>query len=122
MRRETTNEDDVQMSDVLCDYCHAEWSGDRPFVEGHRGACICGNCLRVAYGALVNDRAATAPADFMCTLCREGAPDRAALDRADEPGWQSPAYPDACVCRRCVKRAAGVLHKDPDYAWTKPVA
>lgn len=110
------------MSDVLCDFCHAEWTEDRPFIEGHHGACICGSCLRVAYVSLVVDPIDMPPTDYTCTLCREGESDRAALDRAGEPGWPSPAHPEARICRRCAKRAAGVLHKDPDFAWTKPVA
>ena len=31
------------------------------------------------------------------------------------------AYDDAVACLRWLKRAAGALHKDPDYEWRKPV-
>jgi hypothetical protein len=53
-------------------------------------------------------------------MCLEGQRDREALDRGDEPGWQGPVDSEAWVCRRCIKMAAGALHKDKDYEWTKP--
>lgn len=121
MIRPGADPDDVRMADVLCDFCRGPWTLDRPMVEGHRGAVICGHCLTVAYTTLVLERAAS-PVDFDCLLCREGPRDRAALERAGEPGWTSPAHAEASVCRRCVKRAAGALHKDPDAAWCKPVS
>jgi len=119
MRREGTDESNVEMSDVLCDFCHAEWTEDLPMVEGHRGACICGKCLTVAYREVMVEKSGET-GDYTCTLCRESAEDRAALDRAGEPGWRSPMYPEAAACRRCLKRSAGVLHKDPDFDWRKP--
>lgn len=113
MRREGCDEENIQMSDVLCDFCHQEWTLDRAMVEGHRGACICGNCLMVAWMELI-ERGISDPvgAEEMCVLCREM--------KADDPHWRSPAYDEALACARCVKRSAGVLHKDPDIAWTKP--
>jgi hypothetical protein len=112
MRKPGTDENNVQMSDVLCDFCHAEWVEDMPLIEGHHGSCICGKCLTVAYTEIVLHGHNTAPKDYQCTMC---------LEHRDEPAWQSPAYPEAVVCRRCVKLAAGALHKDKDFAWTKPV-
>jgi len=108
------------MSDVLCDFCHREWTDDVPMIEGHHGSCMCGRCLAVAYAELVLQRQTPVINAFECPLCLEGPKDREALDRADEPGWPSPLHPDVVACRRCVKRASGVLHKDPDYDWTKP--
>ncbi|MEY4827005.1 MAG: ClpX C4-type zinc finger, partial [Planctomycetota bacterium] len=32
--------------DFLCDFCGRDWTHAAPFVEGHHGACICGECLR----------------------------------------------------------------------------
>ena len=121
MFRPGTDENNVQMSDVLCDFCHREWTEDMPFIEGHRGRTICGNCLSLGYAETVNGRAATAPAGYTCLMCREDEEDRAELDRAGERGWQSPMH-DAAICLRCLKRAAGALHNDPDHAWRKPPA
>lgn len=111
MRRPGTDDDNVQMSDVLCDFCHAEWIVDLPMVEGHRGSCICGKCLRIAYIDLIVNRADDVERGYTCTLC---------LTEPDGPAWRSPMYDDAIICRQCVKRSAGVLHKDKDTDWTKP--
>jgi len=119
MLRPGADQSNVQMEDVLCDFCHRAWTADVPFIEGHRGAVMCGQCLTVAYDELVISRAGET-GDFQCVLCREGEKDRAAENRPDEPGWKSALDESVAVCRRCVKRAAGVLHKDPDYAWRKP--
>lgn len=113
MQRPNTDETNVQMSDILCDFCHQEWTLERPMVEGHRGACICGNCLRLAYTELAIAGHGTAPAGYLCTLCRENR---------EEIGWQSLVFPEVCACRRCVKQSAAVLQKDPDLGWKKPDA
>ncbi|MEM7227596.1 MAG: hypothetical protein AAF432_02160 [Planctomycetota bacterium] len=120
MRKPGTDENNVQMSDVLCDFCHREWTEDIAMVEGHHGACMCERCLLLAYTELVLNRGTPVVDDFTCPLCREGRDDRAAMDRHEEPGWPSPLYPDVVACRRCIKRASGVLHKDPDFDWAKP--
>jgi hypothetical protein len=120
MRKSGTDESNVQMSDVLCDFCHREWTDDIAMIEGHHGSCICGNCLKLAYMQLVMQCDNSIINEFKCPLCLETAADRNALDRSAEPGWASPILPDVVVCRRCVKRAAGALHKDPDFDWRKP--
>jgi hypothetical protein len=120
MRRPGTDPMDVRMEDVLCDFCHQPWSDERPMVEGHQGACICGKCLTIAYREVALDNAGSAPADFKCIMCLEGPEDRRALERPVESGWQSPMYLEASICRRCIKQSAGVLHKDPDIEWRKP--
>ncbi len=122
MRKPGIDEDNVQMSDVLCDFCHREWTEETPMIEGHHGSCICGRCLRVAYVTVVRDEAPTAPEDYHCTLCLEKEQDRAAQNRPNEPGWQSPMYEEAMICRRCIKLGAGVLHKDKAFDWTRPGA
>lgn len=114
------NADNVQMSDVLCDFCRREWTEDVPFIEGHRGRVICGHCLAVGYREIVLAHGDDGNHAFDCTMCRESGEDRAALERADEPGWPSPLHPEAVICRRCIKRASGALHKDPDFDWRKP--
>ena len=119
MRKPQTDESNVQMSDVICDFCHREWTESRPMVEGHQGSCICGDCLRIAYVELVLTPASEQPLGAKCVLCLEDAADRAALGRGAEPGWTSPHF-DASVCRRCLKQSAGVLHTDPDINWRKP--
>ena len=120
MRKPGTDENNVQMTDVLCDFCHTEWVEDQPMIEGHQGSCICGKCLKVAYAEVVVNNLSNAPEQFTCPMCLERTADRKALERGDELGWQSPLYPEVVICRRCIKLAAGSLHKDPDFAWTKP--
>ncbi|MFO0962712.1 MAG: ClpX C4-type zinc finger protein [Phycisphaerales bacterium] len=115
MHRPGCNPDDVQMSDILCDFCEAPWTHELPMVEGHHGACICGGCLAQAYRALV--LAAAAPAEGTapqpCSLC---------LETRDEPAWTSPRRAQAIACRRCVRQSAAVLAKDPDSGWRRPEA
>jgi hypothetical protein len=120
MRKPGTDENNVKMSDVLCDFCHREWTDDSPMIEGHQGSCICGECVARAYTAVIVEGASdAAPPDYFCVMCLEGGRDRASLGRAGEPGYKSPMH-EACICRRCTKLAAGVLHKSTDYEWTKP--
>ncbi len=122
MRKPDTDPDNVQMSDVLCDFCHRQWIEDVPMIEGHHGSCICGNCLTVAYTAVVLHGESSAPADFKCTMCLETNADREAEERSDHVGWQSPMHEEAVICRRCIKLAAGALHKDADSSWRKPAS
>ncbi len=121
MRKPGTDENNVQMTDVLCDLCRREWTEHVPMIEGHQGSCICGRCLTLAYIEIVQNGQNTAGSDYACSMCLEAEKDRAALKRADEPGWRSPANEDAAVCRRCVKLAAGALAKDPESGWKKPM-
>ncbi|MCE2925504.1 MAG: hypothetical protein LW822_08640 [Phycisphaeraceae bacterium] len=97
----------------VCDFCHNHFADDRPMVEGHKGALICGQCLTPAYTSLIHLGQGSEHAGAHCTMCLE--------DRA-EAQWASPAYPDAHICVRCVKQGAGVLSKDPDFNWSKPLA
>jgi hypothetical protein len=120
MRKPGTDENNVQMSDVQCDYCQREWTEDVPMVEGHRGSCICGRCLTLAYSEVVVDDSGSAADGYACRLCRETGQDREALSRGDEHGWASPMEPEVCICRRCIKQAAGALVKDPGSGWKKP--
>jgi hypothetical protein len=117
MLRPGADEQNVQMSDVLCDFCQREWTEDVPFIEGHRGRIICGNCVRLAVEEVRVTGRGTAPQGYMCTLCRENEDDRAALDRAGEAGWSSPAYPESIACARCIGAAAEALTDDPDVDW-----
>ena len=96
MRKPGTDETNVQMSDVLCDFCHREWTETVPMIEGHQGACLCGRCLTLAYAQVVLHGNSTAPPDYRCPMCLEQPADRETLGRADEPGWQSPLY-DAAI-------------------------
>ena len=122
MRKPGTDENNVQMTDVLCDFCHREWDDQIPMLEGHHGSCVCGKCLSLAYREVILNKANSAPHDFKCPMCLEESADRAALERGNEPGWQSPMYPDAVICKRCIKLASGALHKDRDFDWQKPKA
>lgn len=121
MRKPGTDEMNVQMSDVLCDYCHREWTEDVPIIEGHHGSCICGNCLTIAFTEVVLHPADDMPTEFDCRMCLENAEARKELNRANEPGWPSPMHDDAFICRRCIKLAAGALHKDTNFPWQKPM-
>ena len=120
MRKPGVNPQNVQMNDVLCDFCHQEWREDVPFIEGHQGSCICGPCLTQAWLDLIAGRN-TLTQGYTCPMCRESGEDRAALDRAGEPGWQSPKGNNAVICTRCMGLAATALEKDPDSGWQRPV-
>jgi hypothetical protein len=110
MRKPGTDPDNVQMSDVLCDFCRREWTEEVTMVEGHQGSVICSNCLRLAHSVVV-EQAMAEPLDLTCTMCLESRDDRRALDR-DDPMWESPAWPgEAAICRRCIRMASGVVSK-----------
>ncbi len=111
MRRPGTDPDNVQMSDVLCDFCQREWELEIPMIEGHQGSIVCGRCLTVAYAEIVVSKSPEPPSPIKCTMC---------LEDRDDPTWRSPVSDEASICRRCIKQAAGGLHKDKDYDWSKP--
>ncbi len=120
MRKPGIDESNVQMSDVLCDFCHRQWTEDEPMIEGHHGSCVCGKCVTLAYAQVVLNGDSTAPADFKCPMCLEATADREALERGGERGWQSPLHDEAVICERCINLAAESLHKSKDWGWTKP--
>ena len=111
MHKPGVNPDHVQMSDVLCDFCRADWTGQTPFVEGHHGSIVCGKCLTVAYMQVVTAGESSAPEGSPCTMCLENRP---------EPAWRSPLFPEAVICRSCIKLGAGTLERDSDYQWKRP--
>jgi len=97
-----------------CDYCKMAWAADRQMIEGHRGSLICDRCLSIAYTEIVHLDSGYHPAKTeACRLCLE-------VER-DGLHWQSPIDDAALACRRCIKQSAGVLHKDPDFPWKKPI-
>lgn len=106
---------DAQGADIFkCDFCAAPWAEDLAMVEGHRGSIVCGRCLSVAYAELVHlGSGRPAMPGETCVLCLE--------TERPEPHWESPARPGVLACLRCVKQSAGVLHKDRDTAWSKPM-
>ena len=120
MRKPGTDAGNVQMSDVLCDFCRRPWTEDVPMIEGHQGSCLCARCLAVAYTEVVLGGRSAGPSRYKCPMCLEGEADREALGRVGEPGWQSPVHPEAVVCRRCIELAARQLEKDEDYGWRRP--
>lgn len=114
MHREGADPLNMTADDFLCDFCGQHWREDRPFVEGHRGSCICGSCLSVAFSALALHGISDTPAEGeACALCL--------LERPEVDHWRSPVHEDKLACVQCVKRSAGVLHKDDEVAWRKPV-
>ena len=119
MQRPGVDPSNVQMSDILCDFCHRAWSEDEPMVEGHRGSCICGRCLTVAYtDAIIGGTGETS--DARCVMCLEDERDRAAMKRGGQPCWRSPLHESAVICGRCIELAATALQKDGDFTWSKP--
>jgi len=111
MRKPGTDPENVQMSDVLCDFCHSEWREDAPFIEGHHGSIVCGKCLTVACTAVLLNADNTGKPGYTCTMCLEPRPD---------PAWESPMFPEATICKRCINLAAGTLSKDKDFNWKRP--
>jgi hypothetical protein len=110
MQRPGADPEDMRPEDFLCDFCGRCWSPDRPMVEGHRGSLVCGPCLTVAWVEVVNHGQRSAMPGTECRLCRE---------TRDGPAWASPL--EAVACLRCIKQSAGVLAKDAESGWKKPV-
>jgi hypothetical protein len=91
---------------VSCDFCRTDWNGQDPVIEGHRGAIICLECLKLAIDAL-----APAGEKFKCIMClREPLPP--AMDR-----WHHPQNPATFACRDCIRQTADVFDRDPDVPW-----
>jgi hypothetical protein len=88
--------------DFLCDFCGRDWSVAQPFVEGHHGSCVCGDCLRAALARPDSDHGG-----FRCNLCLE--------DRADLALSAAAAH----LCRRCRDRSARALERDPESGWSR---
>lgn len=147
MHRPGADIERMDMADILCDFCGTPWREDRPMIEGHRGSCICGSCLSLAYRevvlAAVSSRPEPLPAGMSvadvvpgaptldgapmtadgrafepCCLCLEGKP--------DEPHWRSPLaepgvpFEHKLACRRCIKMAASTLERDRGSTWHRP--
>jgi hypothetical protein len=113
VRKPDTDPLDVRMTDVLCDYCHREWTESVPMIEGHHGACVCGRCLSAAYVAVVHAGVDDGKGAFKCRMCLE--------DRKDS-SWASPVDEEALICLRCIKLGARALEKDAESGWTRPEA
>jgi hypothetical protein len=94
-----------------CDFCRKPWAEDRPMVEGHQGHLVCARCLTTAYLDVVHLGGGHDLAKSGCTMCLEQRP---------EQHWASPLFPDARICRRCIKQSATTLEKDPDSGWRRP--
>jgi len=91
---------------ISCDFCRTDWNGQDPVIEGHRGAIICLECVKLALDALT-----PANETFKCTLClREPLP-------PTMPRWNHPQNPTTSACRDCIHQAADVFDRDPDVNW-----
>ncbi len=111
MRRPGTDEDNLQPTDFLCDFCANHWAEDRQMVEGHRGSLVCSQCLTSAYATVVRDgKGEKVPEVVTCTLC---------LEHKDLPHWKGPLE-NMWACQRCIKQSAAILQKDPESGWKKP--
>jgi hypothetical protein len=113
MRKPGTDNENVQMSDVLCDFCRAEWTEELQMVEGHQGSTICGKCLAEAYRSVLLRKEGAEQSGAKCVLCLENRP---------EPGWRSAEHHEAVICKRCINQSAAVLAKDKELGWRKPTA
>ncbi|MBX3355275.1 MAG: hypothetical protein KF724_06220 [Phycisphaeraceae bacterium] len=135
MHRPGCDPDHMLPTDFLCDFCERSWQETLPFIEGHHGSCICGECLRAANQAvqsIARDGPVPAPApertgvtahaasgspaplaghatrhETACTMC---------LEVRDEPGFAS-ARRAAWICRRCIDQGVRVLSKDRSANW-----
>jgi len=94
----------MSAEDFLCDFCARDYTAAAPFVEGHHGACICGDCLRMACA----ENAASNDA-FTCNLCLEQRTDAAF----------STAQLNAKLCRRCRDQSARTLERDVEHGWKR---
>ncbi len=108
MHKPGTNVNDVQMTDVLCDFCERVWDERHIFIEGHRGSVICGKCLHLAEVEIIEHDNSSASPGYSCTMC---------LTERDEPGWQSPLRDTAHICKRCITWAIEAITKDADLIW-----
>lgn len=89
-------------ADFLCDFCRRDWTAARPFVEGHHGSCVCGDCLRAALAAN-----GTESPGFRCNLCLESRTDLVLSAEG------------AHLCGRCRDRSARALERDAESGWRR---
>lgn len=110
MLRPGADPENVQMSDVLCDFCGAAWTADLPLIEGHQGNVICGRCVSVAI-VETGEWAEAGAGPIRCRMC---------LEQRNEPAWVSPMDESARICRRCIDMAADALEGDAETNWRRP--
>lgn len=92
---------------IVCDFCHRDWDGQEPMIEGHHGSILCLECLKVA---LVEQ--GMREEKYKCTLCL-----RFNLPPA-MPRWSNRAHPEAIVCQECLYQAARGFSRNPEVPWT----
>ena len=91
---------------ISCDFCRTDWDGVSPVIEGHRGAIICLECLKLALDSLI-----TGDSTYKCVLClRDPLP--ATLAR-----FSHSASPTTYACRDCIHQTADVFDRDSDIDW-----
>lgn len=90
---------------ILCDFCHRDWDGEEPMMEGHHGSIICLACLQHAL-----KEKSPAPAPYRCNLCLQ--------ENLQTPRWSHPDHPDDIACQDCLYQAAGTFSKSPLTDWT----
>ena len=111
MQRPDCDPKNIQLDDILCDFCHTPWGGQQAMIEGHQGSVICGKCLTVAFTFLCLESHEEPFAGTKCNMC---------LEDREEPLWESPLYEGAWICRRCARMAATSLDRSKDFEWEKP--
>src|SRR3954468_3714691 len=91
---------------ISCDFCRTDWDGVSPVIEGHRGAIICLECLKLALENLHSGNST-----YKCILClREPLPPSLArFEHANSPATYA--------CEGCIHQTADVFDRDPDIDW-----
>mgnify|MGYP006299636091 CR=1 FL=1 len=92
---------------IACDFTGTEWDEQIPMIEGHRGAVICLDALKLAI-----EQASEAEEPFTCTLCRREREAGKKMWRHPEP--PDGANPDAVVCWPCINMADRAFGEEPD--------
>ena len=95
---------------ITCDFCGMDWDQEKPMVEGHRGAVMCLDCVKVALSAM-----ADSPDGFTCTLCLSSR-------EPGEPLWKptpvATGNPKAVACGSCIDQTAEAFGKDRSVDFT----
>lgn len=107
MHRPGSDPQNMAPDDFLCDFCERAWSEANPFIEGHHGSCLCGECLG---SAIAEQRRGEPARQGACTMC---------LEQREDLRWHG-SRSDASICDRCIEQAARVLAKDRASGWSPP--
>ncbi|MFG0251958.1 MAG: hypothetical protein ACF8NJ_03695 [Phycisphaerales bacterium JB038] len=97
---------------IACDFTGADWDGQTPMIEGHRGSVLSLPALGRAL-----EEAAPLPQGAVCTMClRTLAPGTRAWAPPEPPPT---ANPEATVCWDCIQQADRAFARDADTDWER---